>query len=77
MAIAMGIPFEEDIVSKNLHLIDTAAPDTTASMQKDLKKGVKSEIDGLVFEPVRLGKAYNVATPCFAKAAAKFGFTID
>jgi len=75
LATAMGIPFEEDIVSKNLHLLDTAAPDTTASMQKDLKKGSdKSEIDGLVFEPVRLGKRYGVATPCFEKIAEKFGF---
>lgn len=74
LAEAMGIPFEEDIVGKNLHMIETAAPDTTASMQKDLKKGAKSEIDGLMFEPVRLGKRYNVATPNFAVAAEKFGF---
>lgn len=74
LAAAMGIPFEEDIVGKNLHMIETAAPNTTASMQKDLKKGGKSEIDGLVFEPVRLGKRYNVATPAFAMVAKKFGF---
>lgn len=74
LANAMGIPFEEDIVAKNLHLLDTAAPDTTASMQKDLKKGKSSEIDGLVFEPVRLGKRFNVETPTFLMAAKKFGF---
>jgi len=76
LATAMDIPFEDDIIAKNLHMIDTAAPDTTASMQKDLAKGGKSEIDGLVFEPVRLGKRYGVDTPCFAKAAAKFGFNL-
>ncbi|KAF5031886.1 hypothetical protein DSECCO2_623170 [anaerobic digester metagenome] len=74
LANAMGIPFEEDIVAKNLRLLDTAAPDTTASLQKDLKKGKNSEIDGLVFEPVRLGKRYHVETPAFLMAAQKFGF---
>lgn len=76
LAEAMEIPFEEDIVGKNLHMIETAAPDTTASMQKDLKKGGKSEIDGLVFEPVRLGRRYNVPTPNFAMIAKKFGFEL-
>lgn len=74
LANAMGIPFEDDIVAKNLHMIETAAPETTASMQKDLKKGAKSEIDGLMFEPVRLGRKYNVPTPNFLMAAKKFGF---
>ena len=76
IASAMGIPFSKDIVAGNLKMIDTSPKGTTASMQKDLKKGGKSEIDGLVFEPVRLGAQYQVATPAFAKAAAKFGFTL-
>lgn len=74
LANAMGIPFEEDIVAKDLHLLDTAAPDTTASLQKDLKKGKNSEIGGLIFEPVRLGKRFGVQTPTFLMAAKKFGF---
>ena len=76
LASAMGIPFEDDIVAKNLHMIETAAPETTASVQKDLAKGGKSELEGLVYEPVRLGKQHNVATPNFAKVAEKFGFEI-
>ena len=76
IASAMGIPFSKDIVAGNLKMIDTSPKGTTASMQKDLKKGGKSEIDGLAFEPVRLGAQYQVATPAFAKAAAKFGFTL-
>ncbi|MBP1577904.1 MAG: 2-dehydropantoate 2-reductase [Oscillospiraceae bacterium] len=76
LASAMGIPFEDDIVAKNLHMIETAAPETTASVQKDLAKGGKSELEGLVYEPVRLGKQQNVATPNFAKVAEKFGFEI-
>ena len=74
LATAMGIPFEDDILSANLKLLDNAAAGTTASMQKDLKAGKNSEIDGLVFEPVRLGRQYNVATPYFEKIAAHFGF---
>lgn len=74
LALAMGIKFDDDIVESNLRMIETAAPETTTSMQKDMKKGPRSEIDGLVFEPVRLGKLYNVPTPVFAKVAKKFGF---
>ena len=74
LARAMGIPFEVDIVAKNLHQMETAPPDTTASLQKDLKKGGNSEIDGLIFEPVRLGRRYHVKTPTFLMAAQKFGF---
>ena len=74
LATVMGIPFEEDIVQRNLGLIDTSPPETTASLQKDIKKGGNSEIDGLVFEPVRLGRRYNVETPTFLAAAQKFGF---
>lgn len=76
LAAAMGIPFEDDIVAKNLHMIETAAPETTASVQKDLAKGGKSEIEGLIYEPVRLGRQHNVATPNFAKVAEKFGFEV-
>lgn len=74
LAKAMDIPFEVDIVAKNLRMIEASPPGTTASLQKDLKKGGNSEIDGLIFEPVRLGKRYQVETPNFLKAAQKFGF---
>ncbi len=74
LANAMGIPFESDIVAKNLRTLEAAPPGTTASLQKDLKKGGNSEIDGLIFEPVRLGRRYRVETPTFLMAAQKFGF---
>ncbi|MEG2203536.1 MAG: ketopantoate reductase C-terminal domain-containing protein [Oscillospiraceae bacterium] len=54
--------------------MDGYAPDATASMQRDLNRGGDSEIDGLVFEPVRLGRQYHVPTPLYAKMARKFGF---
>ena len=77
LATAMGIPFEKNIVESNLKMLDKSPIGTTASMQKDLKKGQSSELDGLVFEPVRLGLRYHVPTPCFAKIAPHFGFSSD
>lgn len=74
LAAAMGIPFAEDMVGKNLHYLETAAPDTTASMQKDMAKGRQSEVDGLVYEPVRLGLRYGVPTPTFLRCATKLGY---
>lgn len=74
LADAMGIPFKQDAVAENLNILDGLSPDTTASLQKDLKRGGNSEIDGILFEPVRLGKKYGVAVPCYEKVAEKFGF---
>ncbi len=72
IANAMGIFFEFDIVQKNLAVMDSVAQDCTASMQKDLEKGGNSEIDGLLFEVLRLGKKYNVPTPTYEKICSIF-----
>lgn len=74
LANAMGIPFSVDVVQTNLDILDHMEPDCTASMQKDLKKGGKSEIDGLIFEPVRMGRRYGVPVPNYEEIAAKFGY---
>lgn len=75
LANSMGILFGFDIVEKNLKIMDTVAPDCTASMQKDLEKGGDSEIDGLIFEVIRLGKKYKVPVPTYEKICKKFGYT--
>lgn len=72
IAKSMGIVFEDDIVETNLKTLDALVPDCTASMQKDLAKGGNSEIDGLIFEVVRLGKKYGVPTPVYKKISAFF-----
>lgn len=72
LAGAMGIPFEVDIVETNLNIMDALADDCTASMQKDLEKGGDTEMDGLIFEVVRLGRKYHVPVPAYEKIAAKF-----
>ncbi|NCC43448.1 MAG: 2-dehydropantoate 2-reductase [Clostridia bacterium] len=76
LANAMGIPFEVDVVQTNLDILDALAPDCTASMQKDLKKGGRTEMDGLIFEMVRMGHRYGVPVPNYEEIAAKFGFAL-
>ncbi|WP_196604262.1 ketopantoate reductase family protein [Pectinatus haikarae] len=71
---AMGLNLDSALLNKNLSIMDALTPETTASMQKDLKKGGKSEIDGLVFEVVRMAERFGVAVPCYTKIAKKFGF---
>lgn len=77
LAEAMGIPFGIDIVENNLKINDTLADECTASMQKDLAKGGKTEMDGLIFEVVRMGRKYGVPVPTYEKIAAKFGFKLE
>ncbi len=76
VAEGMGITFGSDIVKSNLDFIDSLSPSATASMQRDLKKGGDSEIDGLVFEVVRMGRTLGVDVPEYGKVSARFGFSI-
>jgi 2-dehydropantoate 2-reductase len=63
-------------VKSNLDFIDSLSPSASASMQRDLKKGGDSEIDGLVFEVVRMGRKYGVEVPVYEKVSERFGFKI-
>ncbi len=63
LAEAMGITFEEDIVRRNLDIVDSLPPDMTTSMQKDIAAGKPSEIDGLIFEVIRMAEKYDVTLP--------------
>lgn len=76
LAQAMGCPFDTDIVQTNLDILDALRADASTSMQRDIRAGHQSELDGLVFTPVRLGKQYGVPTPRYAEIAAKFGFQL-
>ena len=57
------------MVDVNLHILSTLAPETTTSMQRDVMTGKPSEIDGLVYEVVRMGKLYGVPVPSYTKVA--------
>ena len=74
LAKAYDIQLPEDTLDINLKAVANMTPDTTASLQKDLKKGGLSEIDGLIFEVVRLAKAKNLAVPAYELVAKHFGF---
>lgn len=72
IAKAMNISLPENIVEINLDIMDQLAPNASASMQRDIWARKASEIDGLVYEVVRLGKKYSVPTPMYDKVAEKF-----
>lgn len=75
LAGAMGITFPVDVVETNVKILDDLPRECTASMQKDLKKGGKTEMDGLIFEMVRMGHKYGVPVPTYEEIAARFGFS--
>ena len=70
IAAAMGINFGADITSVNLKILDNLSPSASTSMQRDIRSGKPSEIDGLLFEVLRMGKKHNVETPTYEKIAA-------
>ncbi len=70
IADAMDIHFAEDIVKRNLDILDTLVPSATTSLQRDIAAGNLSEIDGLIYEVVRLADKYNVEAPIYRKIAA-------
>lgn len=71
LAEAMGVPFERDMVEVNLKILSSLAPEATTSMQRVVMEGKDSEIDGLVYEVVRMGERYHVPVPMYAKVAEK------
>lgn len=76
LAEAMGVPFERDMVDVNLKILSTLAPEATTSMQRDVMEVVASEIDGLVYEVVRMGERYHVPVPMYEKVAEKLKETL-
>lgn len=76
LAEAMGVPFERDMVEVNLKILSTLAPEATTSMQRDVMEGKDSEIDGLVYEVVRMGERYHVPVPMYEKVAEKLKETL-
>lgn len=71
LAVAMGVPFLADIVTTNLQILDALSPTASTSMQRDIYAGKASEIDGLIYEVVRMGKKYGVPTPTYEMVERK------
>ena len=77
LSVAMEAPLPDNIVEINLKIIDDLVPTATASMQRDIKAGKQSEVDGLVYQVVRYGEQYQVPTPVYAKLAAMLHAQLD
>ncbi len=70
---SMNIELPIDIVDINLRLMDNTEKELTTSMQKDIEKGGNSELDGLLFEVIRLAKKHGVEVPTYQKIAESIG----
>ncbi|MCD8221761.1 MAG: 2-dehydropantoate 2-reductase [Clostridiales bacterium] len=74
LAGAMGITFEQDIVKENMDITDALSPTASTSMQRDIWKGKQSEIDGLLFQVVRMADEYGVELPTYRMIARAQGY---
>lgn len=72
----LELGLDVDITETNLKILDSFPADTTASMQKDMKEGKKTEMDGLVFEVVRMADRFGVDAPAYSMIAKHFGYTL-
>lgn len=68
----LGIEFKEDIIEYNLKVIDKLAPESTASMQKDIEKGHQSEVQGLLFDMIEAAEKQEIEIPTYRMVAEKF-----
>jgi 2-dehydropantoate 2-reductase len=63
VARARAIPLADDIVTRSITVLDTFMPSATSSLQRDIAKSKRSELDAWTGAVVRLGEEVNVATP--------------
>ncbi len=68
----LGVEFKEDMVAYNLKVIDKLAPESTASMQKDIERGHESEIQGLLFDMLKAAETHGIDAPTYREVAKKF-----
>ena len=71
IASAMGVELPKNMVEINLKIMDDLAPTATASMQRDIAAGKQSEVDGLIYQVVRLGEEYQVEVPVYKEIGEK------
>lgn len=69
MAKAMGIDFGEDIVKRNLDILDTLLPTSSTSMQRDIENGRQSEIAGLLYSVTEIADKYGLDLPTYKMIA--------
>ena len=63
LAHALGVALPEDIVRKSVAFVDKLPPSVTASMQRDIMEGNRSELESQSGAVVRLGIKAGIETP--------------
>ena len=63
VARASGVPLAGDSVGRAMAFVDSMAPASTASMQRDISEGRPSELEAIIGIVVRLGRESGFATP--------------
>lgn len=63
VALARGLILADDAVARAMALIDSLAPEGTASMQRDILSGYPSELEAQNGAVVRFGHSADVPTP--------------
>ena len=73
VALARGVTLDDSIVTLTMHRYDALAPESTASLQRDVMHGRPSELEAQVGAVARLGRQAGVPTPVhdFIYAALK------
>jgi 2-dehydropantoate 2-reductase len=74
LARAMALQLPEGLIQTNLKILDALHPAASTSMHRDFKQKKDSEVDGLVFEVVRLGRRYGVPMPTYTRISTALGF---
>ncbi len=69
VAKAEGINLKDDIVKKNLDILSTLLPNMTSAFQKDLKKGERTEMDGLILDVLFKAEKFGIDLPVYRKIA--------
>ena len=64
-----GSKIREQVAHFLVDIHNSLIPETNTSMQRDVAAGHRSEVDGLIYEMVRLGNKYNVPVPCYTAVA--------
>lgn len=69
---ALGIDLGCDLTEHHLKVMDSLDPDSTSSLQKDIKAGHSSEPQGQLFDIIERAKKAGVETPAYDKVALAF-----
>jgi 2-dehydropantoate 2-reductase len=63
LALACGIDLGDDIITKQLAIVDRQDPKTTASLQRDIMEGRPSELEAQNGAVVRMSKSKGLTSP--------------